>query len=628
MNVIIPKQDLLKAFVRQHTRKGKNVGPYFTKRPPGKVSEKHTKERFYDHSKETASKAHEELESKKAHHESVLDALKKHHEELVKKGPSKDEKGLSHADKIKHLKAEMKNQNQHIENHSRKQGHIKNRYKIAGKQHERKRSKSDLEKKIDGHSDKQKETIRKIHAEHEKTDTHDTGRVLSGKDKDHVYLERRNKETGETHHVAIHKDGDIKDPNVLHEGKFDHKTLTDKQAQEDKKKVVVKKEDIKPKKKEPVPEKPKRETKKSVAKKPIDKPKKEPVILSKKVKTKKYGEITRKDHIEKLIGSGGGIEIFKAKDSAKANKASKAYANWLSGDKIDNAEGERLKKEHEKWHEKDEYRLTEGKDIYYKVSKAEYDYAKSLLEKKKLEPKKKPQRTVKKEDKKQNLTANEKSYLSWYSGDGFKELNEYLRKDPDKKDKTLEKYADGLNSAISKNSLDENKTLYRGINVNEITKAIQNLKPGNKIEVSSFQSTTENPESVSSYSGLTGVVLKINAPKGTNAIDMNKAGESRNPAEQEYLLPNKGHYVVRGMNKPKEGAVGRTVVAVDYVPESGDLKKSLKTKTDLASALNQEVEQIQQERENQEQEELAKSLAKQKSIKEKRKRRKKRKSKK
>ncbi|MCK5614885.1 hypothetical protein KAR91_74170, partial [Candidatus Pacearchaeota archaeon] len=279
-----------------------------------------------------------------------------------------------------------------------------------------------------------------------------------GKDKDHIYLETKHKDTGKTHHVAIYKDGSVKDPNVLHGGKFDSKTLKEQRKE---KNISVKKPVEKPVVEK---EKPKREPKKVVVKK--------------------------------------GLPKLKTRESKRI--------------------------------------------------------------------------TVKKHEKKQKLTANEKSYLNWYSGDGFKELNEYLRKDAPKKNPTLEKYADGLNSAINKDSLDKDTTLYRGINVKKITEAMQNVKSGNKIEISSFQSTTDNPGSASSYSGLAGIVLKINVSKGTNAVDMNKAGASRNPTEKEFLLPNKGHYIVKGIKKPKKGEVGRTIVVVDYIPEGVSEENILK----------------------------------------------------
>lgn len=274
--------DFEKGFVRTHTRKtGTVVQSHFTKRPPGKVQDKHLKERFYDHDKSSAKKAHEELETKKAHHQSVLNAVKKHHDELTKQGSGKDEEGVPHKTKIEHLKAEIKNQETHIDNHSRKQEHIKNRYEIGSKQVVRKKSKADLEKRIKDHSDEQKNTIRNIHKAHQEGRSNlEPGRVLTGKDKDHIYLESKHKETGKTHHIAIHKDGSVKDPQILHGGKFDAKGLEETRKE---KKVVVKKPAEKPvvekekppikEEKKPEPEIPKREPKKVVVKK--EKPKSE-----------------------------------------------------------------------------------------------------------------------------------------------------------------------------------------------------------------------------------------------------------------------------------------------------------------------------------------------------------------
>lgn len=126
--------DFEKSFVKAHTRKGKTVGPYFTKRQPKAVKEKHTKERFYDHDKKSAGKAHNDLENKKDTHKVIIQALKDHHDKLTKEGTKEGEKGLSHHEKLSQLKSEIKNQETHIENHSRKQEHIKNRYKILEKQ--------------------------------------------------------------------------------------------------------------------------------------------------------------------------------------------------------------------------------------------------------------------------------------------------------------------------------------------------------------------------------------------------------------------------------------------------------------------------------------------------------------
>ena len=350
--------DFEKGFVRTHTRKsGTVVQSHFTKRLPGKVQEKHLKERFYDHDKSGAKKAHEELETKKAHHQSVLNAVKKHHDELTKQGPGKDEEGIPHKTKIEHLKAEIKNQETHIDNHSRKQEHIKNRYEISSKQIVRKKSKADLEKRIKDHSDEQKNTIRNIHKAHQEGRSNlEPGKVLTGKDKDHIYLESKHKDTGKTHHIAIHKDGSVKDPQILHGGKFDHKTLEEERKE---KKVPVKKptEPVKLEIEKEVPkEEPKLKKRAVVAKKPIEKPvvkkEKPPVKEEKKpepekpkrepkkvvVKKEKPEEKKPKKAVKKEVPK----DKQKIKEWEEKGTDSKAFKEWFGDSKIVDKKGKPL----------------------------------------------------------------------------------------------------------------------------------------------------------------------------------------------------------------------------------------------------------------------------------------------
>jgi hypothetical protein len=118
-----------KAYVKPHTRKGKRIEGYFTKRPPAKVEAKHTKKRFIDHDAKSADKAHKELEEKKRKHQVILQSLQNHHEKIRKEG-HKDNSGLAHHEKLSHIQQEIENQKTHIENASRKQDLINNRYNI------------------------------------------------------------------------------------------------------------------------------------------------------------------------------------------------------------------------------------------------------------------------------------------------------------------------------------------------------------------------------------------------------------------------------------------------------------------------------------------------------------------
>jgi hypothetical protein len=231
-----------KAYVKQHMRNGKEIGPYFTKRPPAKVKEKHLTERFIDHSEASARKTHADLEKEKRQHQSIIEALKQHHDELVSKGDNTDDdgKGLSHKEKIAHLKAEIKNQETHLANKTRKQDLIKNRYEINKKQ-VAKRQEDSLNKKLSQYSEGQQKTIKDIHkASSEGKSKLVPGLILKGKDKDHIYLEAKHKDTGETHHIAIHQDGSLRDPQILHGGKFDSKALSESVSPKEPKKVKAK----------------------------------------------------------------------------------------------------------------------------------------------------------------------------------------------------------------------------------------------------------------------------------------------------------------------------------------------------------------------------------------------------
>lgn len=307
-------QPFKKAYVKQHMRNGKEIGPYFTKRPPAKVKEKNLTERFIDHSEASARKTHADLEKEKRQHQSIIEALKQHHDELVSKGDHSDGdgKGLSPKEKIAHLKAEIKNQEIHIANKSRKQDLIKNRYEINKKQVAKKQE-NDLNKKLSQYSEGQQKTIKDIHkANSEGKSKLVPGRILKGKDNDHIYLEAKHKDTGETHHIAIHKDGSLKDPQILHGGKFDSKSLSEPESPKEPKKVKVK-EEIKEKKK--VPKKGKEISKPNI-----------PEVISKNKNDKSVGNTDQE----------------KIEDWKKNGTKSKAFKDWFGDSKVVDKDGKPL----------------------------------------------------------------------------------------------------------------------------------------------------------------------------------------------------------------------------------------------------------------------------------------------
>ena len=165
------------------------------------------------------------------------------------------------------------------------------------------------------------------------------------------------------------------------------------------------------------------------------------------------------------------------------------------------------------------------------------------------------------------LTNDEKTWLNWYSSDGFRELNDYCI-NPGSYGKTqakhLEKFKSSISSSISKNTLTKDATFYRGVN----SKAFKNLIESGDLKelpITAFQSASTSHGIAKTYSGFDGVILKIRAKKGINVLDMNKGKLSLNKTEAEVLLPATGKYKIVE-TKQVEVATGlfRTEVTVDY----------------------------------------------------------------
>jgi len=124
-----------KGFVRAHTRKGKTVGPYFTKRQKKIGTVKHTKKTRVDYSEKDAQLKIKLLEEKKKHHNLHVEAAK----ELKEKVDSHKAKGHSTfkiGNKEHDISKVAKDLNNHIEHHSNEvKSHdnhiskIKDRYK-------------------------------------------------------------------------------------------------------------------------------------------------------------------------------------------------------------------------------------------------------------------------------------------------------------------------------------------------------------------------------------------------------------------------------------------------------------------------------------------------------------------
>jgi len=106
-----------KGFVRAHTRKGKQVGPYFTTRQKKVGEVKHTKKTRVDYSEKEAQLKIKLLHEKKKHHNLHVEAAK----ELKEKVDSHKAKGnttFKIGDKHHDISKVSRDLNNHIEHHS------------------------------------------------------------------------------------------------------------------------------------------------------------------------------------------------------------------------------------------------------------------------------------------------------------------------------------------------------------------------------------------------------------------------------------------------------------------------------------------------------------------------------
>jgi len=181
------------------------------------------------------------------------------------------------------------------------------------------------------HQDKTLNSIRKAHKEGRSILL--PKRVLSGKDKNHVYLEAEHRGTGKTHHIAIHQDGNVLDPHVLHSGKFDPKSLKEHPKP---KKVTSKIKKENPPVKKPIvkksrkleistPEPPKNDLRKVVAKVPVKpiKKKEEAVSTIKEDKLKPLKDEIIKQAKEELKRIKLKEETPKSKEELEKLKSTK-----------------------------------------------------------------------------------------------------------------------------------------------------------------------------------------------------------------------------------------------------------------------------------------------------------------
>jgi len=149
--------------------------------------------------------------------------------------------------------------------------------------------------------------------------------------------------------------------------------------------------------------------------------------------------------------------------------------------------------------------------------------------------------------KKGNLTQSEKTYVEMYTGDDFLKVNSSLRSggEPDKMVKAID-------SAIDKSPpIAEKKTLYRGMSRDAAKQLFPNgeINVGDTISDRAFASTSKSTFSAQA-AAIGGVMLVIEAMPGSKGMDVGSV--TRNPSEDEVLLPRNAKMKVLGVRAPKK----------------------------------------------------------------------------
>jgi hypothetical protein len=154
--------------------------------------------------------------------------------------------------------------------------------------------------------------------------------------------------------------------------------------------------------------------------------------------------------------------------------------------------------------------------------------------------------------------------LERYSTDSSA-VNEYLRTGEVPADylgteQDLKDEINGIDNLIDKDTLDEPTTLYRG------TDEYGDAQVGDTIDDKAFMSTSTDSETAEGFGD---TVVAIDAPAGTNAIDMNSAlpgGTGYTGNEEEYILDRGSSYTVT-RTETKAGEWGGTKTYVYVKPK-------------------------------------------------------------
>jgi len=163
---------------------------------------------------------------------------------------------------------------------------------------------------------------------------------------------------------------------------------------------------------------------------------------------------------------------------------------------------------------------------------------------------------------KNKLSAKEKDIISEYTGFKYAPINQYLfgkqLNFSPKQEAEIKQNINDLSNIINNNKIDEDTKVYRGLtgqSKEEFLKMIKNVKPGNSISYKGFMSTSPDKSIGERFAtwgnkGKT-VLLEIDLPKDSNAMDISKHTASKKYGETEILVAPGFELVLNKVEKNK-----------------------------------------------------------------------------
>lgn len=142
-----------------------------------------------------------------------------------------------------------------------------------------------------------------------------------------------------------------------------------------------------------------------------------------------------------------------------------------------------------------------------------------------------------------NLTHNERAAIQDYTGEGYKQINANLRKDPNFSNQTTQH----LDAALAKTSAPEAFTAYRTVGAGVLSQLHENTT----FTDHGYVSTALKSDTFKPQSGKTEATMMIHIQKGAKGAAIDQLSSNR--SEKEFLLPRGSRFKVIRVVKSEHG---------------------------------------------------------------------------